>query len=277
MKTVTLPSGVKVPALGQGTWFMGEQRSRRADEIAALRHGIDLGMTLIDTAEMYGDGATEELVGEALQGRRDEVFLVSKVYPWNASRKGTKQACERSLKRLKTDRLDLYLLHWRGNVPFRDTIAAMEELVAEGKIRYWGVSNLDTDDMDELYEHLDGERCQINQVLYNLTRRGPEYDLMSWARERRMPVMAYSPIEQGRVPADGALADIAAKHGVSPYQVALSWVIRDDNVIAIPKAARAEHVAENRASLDIMLDDEDLALLDAEFPAPDYKMPLEML
>ncbi|AXK40655.1 aldo/keto reductase [Crenobacter cavernae] len=277
MKTVTLPSGVKVPALGQGTWFMGEQRSRRADEIAALRHGIDLGMTLIDTAEMYGDGATEELVGEALAGRRDEAFLVSKVYPWNASKKGTKQACEKSLKRLQTDRLDLYLLHWRGNVPFRDTLAAMEELVAEGKIRYWGVSNLDTDDMDELYELLDGERCQTDQVLYNLTRRGPEYDLMPWARERRMPIMAYSPIEQGRVPADGALADIAAKHGVSPYQVALSWVIRDDNVIAIPKAARAEHVAENRAALDLVLDEEDLTALDAEFPAPDYKMPLEML
>ncbi|TCP10662.1 diketogulonate reductase-like aldo/keto reductase [Crenobacter luteus] len=277
MKTVTLPSGVKVPALGQGTWFMGEQRARRADEIAALQHGIDLGMTLIDTAEMYGDGATEELVGEALAGRRDEAFLVSKVYPWNASRKGTRQACERSLKRLKTDRIDLYLLHWRGNVPFRDTIAAMEELVAEGKIRYWGVSNLDTDDMDELYELLDGERCQVDQVLYNLTRRGPEYDLLPWCRERRMPIMAYSPIEQGRVPVDGALADVAARHGVSPYQVALAWVLRDDKVIAIPKAARVEHVAENRAALDIALDADDLAALDAEFPPPDCKTPLEML
>jgi diketogulonate reductase-like aldo/keto reductase len=277
MKTVTLPSGVVVPALGQGTWYMGEQRARRTEEIQALRHGIELGATLIDTAEMYGDGATEELVGEALQGRRDQVFLVSKVYPWNASLKGTKQACERSLKRLQTDRLDLYLLHWRGNVPLRDTIAAMEELVAEGKIRYWGVSNLDTDDMQELYELLDGERCQINQVLYNLTRRGPGFDLLPWCRERKMPIMAYSPIEQGHVPVDGVLTELADKYGVTPYQIALAWVLHQPGVIAIPKAAQVEHTAQNVAALDIVLSDEDLAAINREFPTATRKRPLEML
>jgi diketogulonate reductase-like aldo/keto reductase len=277
MKTVTLPSGVVVPALGQGTWFMGEQRARRAEEIRALQHGIELGATLIDTAEMYGDGATEELVGEALQGRRERVFLVSKVYPWNATRKGTKQACERSLKRLGTDRIDLYLLHWRGNVPFRDTIAAMEELVAEGKIRYWGVSNLDIDDMEELYELLDGERCQVDQVLYNLTRRGPEYDLLPWCRERNMPIMAYSPIEQGNIPVGGVLMDLAERYQVSPYQIALAWVLQQPGVIAIPKASRIEHVEQNRAALDLTLSADDLTAIEREFPAPKRKRPLEML
>lgn len=277
MKTVTLPSGIVVPALGQGTWYMGEQRARRAEEIRALQHGIDLGASLIDTAEMYADGATEELVGEALQGRRDQVFLVSKVYPWNASLKGTKQACERSLKRLQTDRIDLYLLHWRGNVPFRDTIAAMEELVADGKIRYWGVSNLDTDDMEELYELTDGERCQVNQVLYNLTRRGPEFDLLPWCRERKMPIMAYSPIEQGHVPVDGVLTKLAEKYDVSPYQIALAWVLHLPGVIAIPKAAQVEHTAQNVAALDIVLSEEDIAAINREFPAPTRKRSLEML
>lgn len=277
MKTVTLPSGVIVPALGQGTWFMGEQRARRAEELRALQHGIELGSTLIDTAEMYGDGATEELVGEALQGRRERVFLVSKVYPWNATRKGTRQACERSLKRLGTDRIDLYLLHWRGNVPFRDTIAAMEELVAEGKIRYWGVSNLDTDDMEELYELLDGERCQVDQVLYNLIRRGPEYDLLPWCRERNMPIMAYSPIEQGNVPVGGVLMDLAERYEVTPYQIALAWVLQQPGVIAIPKASRIEHVEQNRAALDLTLSADDLAAIEREFPAPKHKRPLEML
>jgi diketogulonate reductase-like aldo/keto reductase len=256
---------------------MGEQRTRHAEEVRALQHGIELGATLIDTAEMYGDGATEELVGEALQGRRERVFLVSKVYPWNATRKGTKQACERSLKRLGTDRIDLYLLHWRGNVPFHDTIAAMEELVAEGKIRYWGVSNLDTDDMEELYELLDGERCQVDQVLYNLTRRGPEYDLLPWCRERKMPIMAYSPIEQGNVPVGGVLMDLAERYQVSPYQIALAWVLQQPGVIAIPKASRIEHVEQNRAALDLVLTADDLAAIEREFPAPKRKRPLEML
>jgi len=277
MRTVRLPSGIEVPALGQGTWFMAERRQPRTEEIAALQHGIDLGMTLIDTAEMYADGAAETLVGEAIAGRRSEVFLVSKVYPWNASRRGTKAACEASLRRLGTDCIDLYLLHWRGSHPFADTVEAMEQLVDEGKIRYWGVSNLDVDDMDELWDVDNGERCQVDQVLYNLTRRGPEYDLLPWARGKRMPLMAYSPIEQGGVPVDGALADVADKHGATPLQVALAWVLRQPDVIAIPKSGRREHVALNRAALDLELDEDDLARLDAEFPAPRRKQPLEML
>jgi len=277
MRTVRLPSGIEVPALGQGTWFMAERRQPRSEEIAALQHGIDLGMTLIDTAEMYADGAAETLVGEAIAGRRSEVFLVSKVYPWNASRRGTKAACEASLRRLGTDRIDLYLLHWRGNHPFADTVEAMEQLVDEGKIRHWGVSNLDVDDLDELWDVDNGERCQVDQVLYNLTRRGPEFDLLPWVRGKRMPLMAYSPIEQGGVPVDGALADVADKHGATPLQVALAWVLRQPDVIAIPKSGRREHVALNRAALDLVLDEDDLARLDAEFPAPRHKQPLEML
>ncbi|MCW3481252.1 aldo/keto reductase [Neisseriaceae bacterium JH1-16] len=277
MRTVRLPSGIEVPALGQGTWFMAERRQPRAEEIAALQHGIDLGMTLIDTAEMYADGAAETLVGEAIAGRRSEVFLVSKVYPWNASRRGTKAACEASLRRLGTDRIDLYLLHWRGSHPFADTVEAMEQLVDEGKIRHWGVSNLDVDDLDELWSVDNGERCQVDQVLYNLTRRGPEFDLLPWARQQRMPLMAYSPIEQGGVPADGALADVADKHGATPLQVALAWVLRQPDVIAIPKSGRREHVELNRAALDLVLDEDDLARLDAEFAPPRRKQPLEML
>ncbi|MDN0081762.1 aldo/keto reductase [Crenobacter sp. SG2305] len=277
MRTVRLPSGIEVPALGQGTWFMAERRQPRSEEIAALQHGIDLGMTLIDTAEMYADGAAETLVGEAIAGRRSEVFLVSKVYPWNASRRGTKAACEASLRRLGTDRIDLYLLHWRGNHPFADTVEAMEQLVDEGKIRHWGVSNLDVDDLDELWGVDNGERCQVDQVLYNLTRRGPEFDLLPWARGKRMPLMAYSPIEQGQVPVDGALADVADKHGATPLQVALAWVLRQPDVIAIPKSGRREHVELNRAALDLVLDEDDLARLDAEFPVPRRKQPLEML
>ncbi|MDN0073828.1 aldo/keto reductase [Crenobacter sp. SG2303] len=277
MRTVRLPSGIEVPALGQGTWFMAERRQPRSEEIAALQHGIDLGMTLIDTAEMYADGATETLVGEAITSRRSEVFLVSKVYPWNASRRGTKAACEASLRRLGTDRIDLYLLHWRGSHPFADTVEAMEQLVDEGKIRHWGVSNLDVDDLDELWGVDNGERCQVDQVLYNLTRRGPEYDLLPWARGKRMPLMAYSPIEQGQVPVDGALADVADKHGATPLQVALAWVLRQPDVIAIPKSGRREHVELNRAALDLVLDEDDLARLDAEFPVPRRKQPLEML
>jgi diketogulonate reductase-like aldo/keto reductase len=199
------------------------------------------------------------------------------VYPWNASRKGTKQACERSLKPLRTDRIDQYLLHWRGNVPFRDTIAAMEELVSEGKIRYWGVSNLDTDEMAELYALPGGERCQVDQVLYNLTRRRPEYDLLSWCRERKMPIMAYSPIEQGRVPVDGILAELARQHGVTPYQIALAWVLRQPGVIAIPKSAQVSHVEQNQAALGIALSSDDLAAIEREFPAPKWKRALEML
>jgi diketogulonate reductase-like aldo/keto reductase len=276
MKTVTLPGGEKVPALGQGTWYMGEQPARKADEIAALRLGIDLGATLVDTAEMYGDGQTESLVGEALEGFRDRVFLVSKVYPHNASRRGVVEACERSLRRLQTDRIDLYLLHWRGSHPFEDTIAGFESLQAAGKIRHWGVSNLDADDMEELLE-AGGRACAANQILYNPGRRGPEFDLFPALRQQGIPVMAYSPIEQARLPRGGALGKVAAKHGVDPYQVALAWVMRAGDVIAIPKASRPEHVRANVESAGLRLDAEDLAAIDANFPPPRRKRPLEML
>lgn len=276
IKTVTLPGGEKVPALGQGTWFMGEQASRRAEEIEALRLGIELGATLVDTAEMYGDGSTETLVGEALEGLRDKVFLVSKVYPHNASRRGVADACERSLKRLRTDRLDLYLLHWRGSHPFEETIAGFEALQKAGKIRHWGVSNLDTDDMGELLE-AGGGACTVNQILYNPSRRGPEFDLIPFLKERGIPVMAYSPIEQARLPRGGALGSVARKHGVDPFQVALAWVMRTPEVIAIPKAAKAAHVQANVAAASLVLDQEDFSAIDAEFRPPSRKRSLEML
>jgi diketogulonate reductase-like aldo/keto reductase len=212
-QTVMLPTGEAIPALGQGTWQMAEDPSRRAQEVNALRLGLELGMTLIDTAEMYGEGAAEELVAEAITGRRDEAFLVSKVYPHHASRSGVVQACERSLKRLRTDRLDLYLLHWRGGVPLEDTVAGFEELRRSSKIRHWGVSNFDTSDMEELVQVPDGANCATNQVLYNVTRRGPEFDLIPWMAAHRMPLMAYSPIEQGRLPQSGALKAIGRSMG----------------------------------------------------------------
>jgi diketogulonate reductase-like aldo/keto reductase len=276
-RTVTLPDGETVPALGQGTWQMAERAGRRAEEIASLRLGLDLGMTLIDTAEMYGEGAAEELVAEAIAGRRDEVFLVSKVYPHNASRRDVVQACERSLKRLKTDRLDLYLLHWRGGVPLADTVAGFEDLRRAGKIRHWGVSNLDTDDMDELEGVPDGGRCATNQVLYNLMRRGPEFDLIPWMSGRRMPLMAYSPVEQGRLPRTGALQEIARRHDASAFQIALAWLLRRPDVIAIPKASSPDHVRDNHKALSIALSPEDLQAIDAAFPPPRRRRPLEML
>ncbi|MFG1395830.1 aldo/keto reductase [Roseixanthobacter pseudopolyaromaticivorans] len=275
-RTVQLPGGETVSAIGQGTWFMGEQAGRRAQEIASLRLGVDLGATLIDTAEMYGDGRTEDMLGEALLGYRDKVFLVSKVYPHNASRRGVVEACERSLKRMRTDRIDLYLLHWRGSHPFEDTIAGFEALQVAGKIRHWGVSNLDTDDMEELLD-CGGEACAVDQVLYNPTRRGPEYDLFPFLAEQGIPIMAYSPIEQARLPRSGALGAVARKHGVDPYQIALAWVIRRPDVIAIPKAGTPDHVRANIASADIVLDAEDLAAIDAEFRPPTRKRGLEML
>ncbi|WP_201859993.1 aldo/keto reductase [Microvirga soli] len=275
--TVTLPNGESIPTLGQGTWQMAERADRRAQEIEALRLGVDLGLTLIDTAEMYGEGAAEELVAEALAGERERIFLVSKVYPHNASRQGVIQACERSLRRLKTDRLDLYLLHWRGNVPLEETVAGFEELRRSGKIRHWGVSNFDADDMEELLGVPAGENCATNQVLYNVTRRGPEFDLIPWMAARNMPLMAYSPIEQGRLPRGGALQAIALRHEVSPFQIALAWLLNRSGVIAIPKASSAEHVRENHKALEIRLTPEDLAAIDAEFPAPKRKRPLEMI
>jgi diketogulonate reductase-like aldo/keto reductase len=274
---VTLPGGEKVAALGQGTWFMGERRDRHVDEVAAIRLGVELGMTLVDTAEMYGDGGAELMLGEALDGIRDEVFLVSKVYPQNAGFKGVQAACERSLKRMKTDRIDLYLLHWRGGTPFEETVRGFEALQEDGKIRNWGVSNMDTDDMEELLEAQGGENCTVNQILYNLTRRGAEYDLLPFQQKTEIPIMAYSPIEQGRLPRTGALAEIGAKHRVDPFTIALAWLLRRPDVVAIPKATNPDHVRANRAAADIVLDAEDLAALDKAFPPPTRKRPLEML
>ena len=276
MKHVTLPGGEVVPSMGQGTWKMGERAERRSDEIAALRAGVELGMTLVDTAEMYGDGAAEALICEALGDRRDQLFLVSKAYPQNASRSRLAGACEASLKRLGTDRLDLYLLHWRGSVPLAETIEAMEALKSAGKIRHWGVSNLDTDDMDELIA-AGGDGCVTDQILYNLVRRGPELDLLPWLAQHKVPVMAYSPVEQGRLTSHPALDNVAAKVGATPAQVALAWTLRHDGLIAIPKASSIAHVRENRAAADIVLSDADLATLDAAFPRLAGRRPLEML
>ncbi len=266
---------VSVPILGQGTWQMGEDRARADDEAAALLAGIDAGMTLIDTAEMYGEGATETFLGGVLAERRDDIVLVSKVYPRNASRARLPRACEDSLRRLRTDHLDVYLLHWQGSVPIGETVEAMEALVAAGKVRAWGVSNFDVDAMDELVA-AGGTACVTNQVLYNVTRRGPEFDLAPWLAKRGMALTAYSPVEQGRLPRGGALARVAAARGVTAYQVALAWAMRD-GAIAIPKAASAAHVRENAASADLTLSADDLASLDATFPPPTRPRPLEML
>ncbi|MFE9281942.1 aldo/keto reductase [Nocardiopsis alba] len=278
MRDLNTPSGERpLPVLGQGTWGMGETASARADEVAALRHGLDLGLGLIDTAEMYGSGGSEEVVGEAIRGRRDKVFLVSKVLPHNADRSGTVAACERSLRRLGTDHLDLYLLHWRGGHPLEETLEAFAELRDAGKIGAFGVSNLDTDDMRELRSVPGGEECATDQILYNLTRRGPEFDLLPWCREHGIPVMAYSPIEQGRLLGDEVLGRIAEEHEASPAQVALAWILTDRNLCAIPKASRVEHVEANRAALDLRLTSDDLRALDERFPAPTGKVPLEIL
>ncbi|GAB3626642.1 aldo/keto reductase [Pandoraea terrae] len=277
MRTVMLPDGEAVPALGQGTWMMGERAAHRAAEIATLRTGVALGMTLVDTAEMYGEGASETLIGEALAGLRDNIFLVSKVYPHNASKRGVIAACERSLKRLRTDRLDLYLLHWRGEVPIEDTIAGFEALRDAGKIRHWGVSNFDTEDMAELFDTPGGDRCAVNQVLYNLSRRGAEFDLLPWLDAHKVPTMAYSPIEQGRLNTRGVLTEIATRLGIAPLQVALAWVLRQPNVIVIPKASSEAHVRANRAALDVALSQADLAALDHVFEPPGRKRALEMI
>lgn len=276
MKHVTLPGGEVVPSMGQGTWKMGERAERRSDEIASLRAGVELGMTLVDTAEMYGDGAAEVLICEALGDRRDELFLVSKAYPQNASRSRLTGACEASLKRLGTDRLDLYLLHWRGSVPLAETVEAMKALKSAGKIRHWGVSNLDTNDMEQLVA-AGGDGCVTDQILYNLVRRGPELDLLPWLAQHKVPVMAYSPVEQGRLTSHPALDKVAAQVGATPAQVALAWTLRHDGLIAIPKASSIAHVRENRAAADIVLSDADLATLDAAFPRPAGRRPLEML
>lgn len=256
---------------------MGENPQRRQDEIAALGLGLDLGMTLIDTAEMYGEGGAEEVVALAIANRRDEVFLVSKVYPHNATRRGTIAACDRSLKRLRTDRIDLYLLHWRGATPLAETVEAFNELVGAGKIRHWGVSNFDTADMGELAALPSGAKVATNQVLYNLSRRSIEWDLLPWCREQGIPIMAYSPVEQGRILDKPVLKAIASRRGATPAQVALAWLLRQDGVIAIPKTVRLDRVRENRAALDVSLTSEDFAELDRTFPPPRRPEPLEML
>ncbi|MEO3385384.1 aldo/keto reductase [Mesorhizobium sp. CAU 1741] len=277
IRTTRLPGGDDVPVLGQGTWGMGEKPIRRTNEVAALRLGLDLGMTLIDTAEMYGNGGAEDVVGEAVSGRRDQVFIVSKVLPTHASRLGVVTACEQSLRRLGTDRIDLYLLHWRLGTPLAETVAGFEALKAGGKIRHWGVSNFDTADMVELAGVANGKNVQTDQVLYNLMRRGIEHDLLPWCRERGIPVMAYSPVEQGVLADDGRLTKVADRHGVSRSQIALAWVLRQDGVIAIPKAVTPDHVRENRAAHDIRLIPADLQELDRLFRPPSGKQPLEMI
>jgi diketogulonate reductase-like aldo/keto reductase len=277
VRTIRLPSGEPMPVLGQGTWRMAEDPRRHHDEVTALRLGLDLGMTLVDTAEMYANGRAEELVGEAISGRRDEVFLVSKVLPSHATHPATVAACEASLRRLRTDRLDLYLLHWRASVPLEETLAAFQSLVTSGKIRYWGVSNFDVMDMVELVGLPGGGAVATDQVLYNLTGRGIEYDLLPWCQGRHIPVMAYSPIERGRLVGHPALQAVAARHGATPAQVALAWVLRQEGVNAIPKAGTPAHARENRAALDLRLSAPDLAALDRAFPPPTGPRPLEVL
>jgi diketogulonate reductase-like aldo/keto reductase len=277
VRATRLPSGDNVPVLGQGTWGMAEQSSRRAEEISALRLGVDMGLTLIDTAEMYAGGGAEELVGEAIAGRRDEVFLVSKVLPHHATRRGTIAACNASLKRLNTDRLDLYLLHWREDTPLDETLEAFDALIRARKIRFWGVSNFDVGDMEELIDIPGGAFVATDQVLYNLTRRGIELNLLPWCRSRQIPIMAYSPVEQGRLLKRRELLRIAARQDATPAQIALAWTLRHPDVIAIPKASHVDHVRENRVALDIQLTEEDLAELDRVFPAPPKPVPLETL
>lgn len=275
--SIAFPDGTAVPSLGFGTWMMGETRAHAGAEIDAIRLALDLGMTVIDTAEMYADGAAERIVGEALKDRREEAFLVSKVLPWNASYDGTIAACSKSLTRLGTDYLDLYLLHWRGEHPLEDTVAAMEELKEAGRIRAWGVSNFDVEDMEELFSVTDGENCAANQVLYNLSRRGVEFDLLPWCQEHKIPVMAYSPIEQGRILHHPELIHVAKAYQATPAQVALAFLLERDGVMPIPKTANLRRLQENRDAVDLDISDEDWERLDAAFPPPHRKMQLEMI
>jgi diketogulonate reductase-like aldo/keto reductase len=273
--TTTLPSGDAVPVLGLGAWMMGEHVRHKKDEVNALRLGLDLGMNLIDTAELYASGGSERVVAEAIAGRRDEVFLVSKVLPHNATRKGTIAACEQSLKRLNTDRLDLYLLHWRESVPLKETLDGLTALVRDGKIRNWGVSNFDVDDMEELLKLPGGDKVATNQVMYNLRRRGIEFALLPWSRQRNIPIMAYSPLDQGHLMRSSELMHIAERHSATPAQIALAWTIRQPGVFAIPKSSRESHVRDNHKALTIRLKDDDLAELDRHFRPPTMKKPLE--
>ncbi|MFC4801489.1 aldo/keto reductase [Neobacillus sp. GCM10023253] len=281
-RVISLPDGSSVPILGQGTWNMGENSRTKEQEVKALQLGIELGMTLIDTAEMYGNGGAERVVGEAIKGLRDRVFLVSKVYPHNAGKNKIAEACEHSLRRLQSDHLDLYLLHWRGQIPLEETIEGMEKLKIEGKILRWGVSNFDTEDMDELVASSNGTNCITNQVLYHLGSRGSEFDLLPWQKQHQMPIMAYSPIAQGgslrrQLLRDSTILDIARSHNVQPLQIVLAWCIRSNQVIAIPKAVQPEHVMQNAAAACIELTTEELARLDEVFPAPARKVPLDII
>jgi diketogulonate reductase-like aldo/keto reductase len=277
LPTIRLSSGLQVPTLGLGTWKMGEDARAAHAEIASLKHGLDLGIRLIDTAEMYGEGGAEEITRQAIAGRRDEVVLVSKVYPWNASRTGLMDACERSLQRLGADRIDLYLLHWRGEHPLEETVAGFEQLRAEGKIGAWGVSNFDLEDMEELMDVPGGRNCAVNQVLYNLSRRGIEHDLLPWCRRHGIPIMAYSPIEQGRILKHPELIRIAKAYQATPAQVALAFLLKQKDVIAIPKSSRIERVEENAGAIKLQISAEDWSELDAVFPPPQRKQPLAML
>jgi len=274
---VGLADGARVPALGLGTWRMGERPAARKAEVAALRHGFDLGLTLVDTAEMYADGGSESVVGEAIAGRRDEVFVVSKVYPHNAGRKAAIAACERSLARLGIERLDLYLLHWRGDVPLAETVDAFERLKRAGKIARWGVSNFDVDDLDELAALPEGRSCAANQVLYHLAERGIERGALPRCRAWPMPVMAYSPFDEGRLLANAELARIARGAGTSPAALALAWLVSHDGVIAIPKAARIAHVDAIAAAARLSLTRDVVAALDRAFPPPRKRTPLAMI
>lgn len=277
LPTLKLPSGQLIPILGMGTWQMGENVKNRQSEIDALRHGLDLGLSLIDTAEMYGEGGAEEVIAPVIENRRASVFLVSKVYPHNASKQGAIAACERSLKRLKTDYLDLYLLHWRGSVPLAETLEAFQTLQQAGKIRSYGVSNFDVKDMEKASQLKGGNAIVTNQVLYNLMRRGIEWNLLPWCRERNIPIMAYSPIEQGRLLNNRTLNALAQERGVTPAQVALAWVLHQENVIAIPKSSRIDHMEQNYAALNLKLSADELAALDTAFPPPTKPIPLETI
>ncbi|WP_370634089.1 aldo/keto reductase [Pantoea sp. DY-17] len=282
MKTIQFHGESALPAIGQGTWYMGENAALRSQEVGALQAGLDLGLKVIDTAEMYAEGAAEEVVGEALRGRRDQAWLVSKVYPWNAGEVDAIEACERSLRRLQTDYLDLYLLHWRGNVPLEETIRAMESLQQQGKIRHWGVSNFDHDDMLELWQEPGGKSCLTNQVLYHLASRGIEYDLLPQCQQREIPIMAYCPLAQaGRLRQalfdDAGLQQIAQQKGISVAQMLLAWVIRQQGVLAIPKASSVSHVQQNAAALSINLTNEELSIIDRAFPAPQSKTALDVV
>lgn len=277
MKTVTFPNGSIVPALGQGTWGMGEGISPADIEADSLRAGLDLGLKLIDTAEMYGNGGSERVVGKALAGRRDDAFVVSKVLPSHASRKGTIEACERSLKNLKIEKIDLYLLHWQSSVPLSETVEALEKLVTQGKIGAWGVSNFDTALMENLAQIAPKGHIATNQILYNLSRRGPEFDLIPWCEDHDIPVMAYAPIEQGRIMKNRDLLELARKLNVAPSVLALAWVIRNPLMIAIPKTSSIKHLRENAKALDLSLDQEVLRALDKIFLPPTRKQPLEVI